>query len=398
MKRAILGILAGGVCACHAFAAEPLVPTCGPCGHEISWTHAERWRISYTPNSGPTCCAVSCAALCMADEKNYICEVGHSDNDSESDSHSGGCSTVSASTSATALGMDSSASGSVTGLDLDASTSSEGVSYHGMSKEGCDDHGVYDRDGIANGIFIDTRSYCVHGPLSYTRRFNFDTTWTIRDDAADCPNPSCGGDFTPPTYMIRAIFVNDQIGINGTKHATQGVFAIYSDNTVVRLGIFTNSAFAPTSTATGGSVSADIQFNGSLGGSADLTVTDDLVIGDAFSNFDGDLDGDQMTCWTDLDALDAILGSSIGDATYNARADFNLDGVIDGDDRAVLLAMVKCNQDTNCDGSTGTDADIDAFFAALSNSTAAADFNGDGDVGTDGDIDSFFSVLGGGPC
>jgi hypothetical protein len=60
--------------------------------------------------------------------------------------------------------------------------------------------------------------------------------------------------------------------------------------------------------------------------------------------------------------------------------------------------------DFNCDGDTGTDMDIEAFFACLAgvcpappcNSTA--DFNGDGDVGTDADIEAFFRVLAGGTC
>jgi hypothetical protein len=61
-----------------------------------------------------------------------------------------------------------------------------------------------------------------------------------------------------------------------------------------------------------------------------------------------------------------------------------------------------CTADFNHDGDTGTDADIEAFFACLGGSCCAAcdtaDFNGDGDVGTDTDIEAFFAVLGGGHC
>jgi len=61
-----------------------------------------------------------------------------------------------------------------------------------------------------------------------------------------------------------------------------------------------------------------------------------------------------------------------------------------------------CSADFNGDGDTGTDLDIEAFFAALGGNQCptcgSADFNGDGDTGTDLDIESFFSVLGGGPC
>jgi hypothetical protein len=60
--------------------------------------------------------------------------------------------------------------------------------------------------------------------------------------------------------------------------------------------------------------------------------------------------------------------------------------------------------DFNCDGDTGTDADIEAFFACIAGTcpaapcTSTADFNGDGDVGTDADIEAFFRVLSGGTC
>jgi|GEM_PF-5444763 len=59
--------------------------------------------------------------------------------------------------------------------------------------------------------------------------------------------------------------------------------------------------------------------------------------------------------------------------------------------------------DFNCDGDTGTDADIEAFFACLGGACPSscpndADFNNDGDTGTDADIESFFRVLGGGHC
>jgi hypothetical protein len=63
---------------------------------------------------------------------------------------------------------------------------------------------------------------------------------------------------------------------------------------------------------------------------------------------------------------------------------------------------VVCHADFDGDGDTGTDADIEAFFACLAGTCCAtcgsADFNADGDTGTDADIESFFRVLAGGPC
>lgn len=60
--------------------------------------------------------------------------------------------------------------------------------------------------------------------------------------------------------------------------------------------------------------------------------------------------------------------------------------------------------DFDGDGDSGTDADIDAFFACLSGSCCptcwylGADLNGDGDAGADADTEAFFRVLAGGTC
>jgi hypothetical protein len=70
---------------------------------------------------------------------------------------------------------------------------------------------------------------------------------------------------------------------------------------------------------------------------------------------------------------------------------------------AVSMTGTGCgSSDFNRDGDTGTDSDIEAFFACLGGNCCArcesADFNGDGETGTDGDIEAFFRVLAGGSC
>jgi len=68
--------------------------------------------------------------------------------------------------------------------------------------------------------------------------------------------------------------------------------------------------------------------------------------------------------------------------------------------RAALLRVNSA--DFNNDGDSGTDADIEAFFACIAGhccpTCGSPDFNNDGDTATDADIESFFRVLGGGPC
>ena len=71
--------------------------------------------------------------------------------------------------------------------------------------------------------------------------------------------------------------------------------------------------------------------------------------------------------------------------------------------RVVQGAPSCYSADFDGDGDTGTDADIEAFFACLAgtccpNCPASADFNGDGDTATDADIEAFFRVLAGGSC
>ena len=76
------------------------------------------------------------------------------------------------------------------------------------------------------------------------------------------------------------------------------------------------------------------------------------------------------------------------------------------DGQVVITGTHNCptcgSADFDGDGDTGTDADIEAFFACLGGSCCAtcgsADFDGDGDTGTDADIEAFFRVLGGGAC
>ena len=68
-----------------------------------------------------------------------------------------------------------------------------------------------------------------------------------------------------------------------------------------------------------------------------------------------------------------------------------------------MQVMPACGTaDFDADGDSGTDADIEAFFACLAGNCCAMcfgqDFDQDGDSGTDFDIEAFFRVLAGLPC
>jgi probable HAF family extracellular repeat protein len=72
---------------------------------------------------------------------------------------------------------------------------------------------------------------------------------------------------------------------------------------------------------------------------------------------------------------------------------------------AFIATLPRCgSSDFNRDGDSGTDADIEAFFACLAGDCCptcdihGADFDGDADPATDADIEAFFRVLAGAPC
>jgi len=115
-----------------------------------------------------------------------------------------------------------------------------------------------------------------------------------------------------------------------------------------------------------------------------------------------------------------LLASAANQATIDDRFDHSrtLTGLSPGPNTVLLLAFEESGRgiaqyytvivstcgspDFDGDGDSGTDLDIEAFFACLGGDCCAtcgsADFDADGDSGTDLDIEAFFRVLGGGNC
>ncbi|HYE61136.1 MAG TPA: hypothetical protein VD997_04000 [Phycisphaerales bacterium] len=108
-------------------------------------------------------------------------------------------------------------------------------------------------------------------------------------------------------------------------------------------------------------------------------------------------------------ALSQHVEGPAGGETLHSVLDINdhghIVGITSGAGAVLLIpaGATGCTADFNGDGDTGTDQDIESFFACLGGNCCqtcppTADFNQDGDVGTDQDIESFFRVLGGGAC
>ncbi|HYE62641.1 MAG TPA: hypothetical protein VD997_11655 [Phycisphaerales bacterium] len=98
-------------------------------------------------------------------------------------------------------------------------------------------------------------------------------------------------------------------------------------------------------------------------------------------------------------------GGLVRDIEHLGGNDFAIGGhffTAGGQPSAYFARYYGISADFNRDGDTGTDQDIEAFFACIGGqccpTCATADFNGDGDTATDQDIEAFFRVLGGGGC
>jgi 6-phosphogluconolactonase (cycloisomerase 2 family) len=138
----------------------------------------------------------------------------------------------------------------------------------------------------------------------------------------------------------------------------------------------------------------DVGIQGSLGAIATLRVN-----------------GVELALFTDRETYD---GTGRGLCSFVIEADGSLTqkslrvdggGIAPSDVVAWAGIPSACGTgDFDGDGDTGTDADIEAFFACLAGNCCAtcwsggADFDGDGDTATDADIEAFFRVLAGGNC
>lgn len=90
----------------------------------------------------------------------------------------------------------------------------------------------------------------------------------------------------------------------------------------------------------------------------------------------GDLNHDSVLDCADIAILDSLLGVGIDDPTYDAYADLDTSGVIDGADRAILLSrLTSLPADWDHSGAV-TSQDFFAFLASFF--AGHADFNADG--------------------
>lgn len=150
-----------------------------------------------------------------------------------------------------------------------------------------------------------------------------------------------------------------------------GLMIAKADGTFDVYGVFDDSSFDPSSGF--GTLILNSMFTGLIDEISFSHTILSLTLPELLS---GDVDGNGEVCGDDRVAFMAALGSSIGDANYNIRADFNLDGQVDLDDLA-HLNTIGCTADFDCDGAL-TIFDQTAFANLFAAEDPAADFDGDG--------------------
>jgi hypothetical protein len=117
-------------------------------------------------------------------------------------------------------------------------------------------------------------------------------------------------------------------------------------------------------------------------------------------------DGNMGGACNDYDSK-VTLSMESGQQVYIRVSHYGDDPLTIGNGEYILHANFagQCGSaDFDCDGDSGTDADIEAFFRCIAGTCPAApcestgDFNLDGDSATDADIEAFFRVIAGGSC
>jgi hypothetical protein len=204
-------------------------------------------------------------------------------------------------------------------------------------------------------------------------------------------NYDCGASLDGTSSLYRVFSIRAKVTTDDTSgshdYLNEGVMGIYQDGTTKRLGICTDPAFN-----TGGSGTLSLNVGGAV--TSPNSVSVDLM-SDSFTKFDGDINADGIVNWNDRKAFMACLGAHFGDSNYNARADFNLDGVIDAAD---VTAFNQLGCTANVDNSTTNPVlnagDYTAFLTAFRNGDAAANCDGSTTppVLTVADFTCFFNV------
>lgn len=250
----------------------------------------------------------------------------------------------------------------------------------------CEGTWKYDRSEFGLGVVGGGFAHDVTGGASLAVGVLVSISFTRDSDTAEtgsnwgkpfvpsalCDQPrACGLDFSSGAPVAHILTASAEIVGGATLGSVTGAYVQFADGSFAKLGAFDITAFDPTD---------DDDFDlvipttsvGATSGTVDVDVS-----ADTFPLLAGDIDGDGKICgYDDREAFMDALGSSIGDANYNLRADLDLDGDVDTDDLDDLND-IGCTADLDCDGSL-TIFDQQAFSNAFDAMDPVADWDGDG--------------------
>jgi hypothetical protein len=223
-----------------------------------------------------------------------------------------------------------------------------------------------------------------------------EVTREVRGDLYNVASP--GQQVMPPTNPVASSGLHPDT-------VTPGPTGTVSFPSPGWVGMLTGSPvqFSTEQSLTGEALAFQIQVRSITNGSGELIVLDRgrIITGFTESDFQSLPPNPDGSWTTPLVALSQPAGPGDIELTFWLQT-------LDGSASEIHIGSLRflgtgaCTTDFNGDGDTGTDQDIEAFFACLAGNCCAtcgsSDFNNDGDFGTDQDIESFFRVLAGGPC
>lgn len=177
-----------------------------------------------------------------------------------------------------------------------------------------------------------------------------------------------------------AFFVSETVQGSGSPTTRQGLYVFPSgDDAPIPLGFFTGVEAEIKPTKDGYTLDLSSEFEPSVTHSGTVTYTFKYdLIGGFDGNMNPEADGtDQIVCYTDRAILYGLLGTSLGNASYNPRGDLDQDGDIDAADLAIFNTL-PCNANWDCSTTAPriNAGDYSAFMNGYGGSDPVCDMNG----------------------
>lgn len=200
-----------------------------------------------------------------------------------------------------------------------------------------------------------------------------DNEWIPYDGCTEPILPASGQ--TPVATGLSGLYYRL---VNGTTTVAAGVIAAQVEDEHIELGIFQDQGFVSSFGANKHTVvgQATVSFTASENEVAITEVWEDYTVAS------GDVNGDGDITHCDEVLINTLVGSVLGDSTYNPRGDFDIDGDIDSNDIAIAQSIYDafgglCPADLTKTGSVSFQ-DLNLFLQAFSNGGSEADMNCDG--------------------